>query len=180
MRADARRNYERLLAEAKNIYVEQGIDAPLEEIARRAGVGIGTLYRHFPTRTALQEAIYHDHVVGLAQHAYVLAERFPPDEAIREWMRCVTVYSRTTRGLIEALKSTMESGSELFASCHEQMRAASQNLLTRAQEAGAVRSDLGGMELLRISHAIAVASERSQDIGDLMLTIMMDGLRPQG
>ncbi|WP_424534822.1 TetR/AcrR family transcriptional regulator [Sphaerisporangium viridialbum] len=179
MRADARRNYDRLLAEAETVFVEQGIDAPLEAIARRAGVGIGTLYRHFPTRLALQEAVYHDHVVGLAREAHELARSLPPAEAVREWLRSLAAYTRAKRGLVEALKSTLELDSELFTSCHGQMREAAGVLLARAQEAGAIRPELTGLELLRVSHAIAVASERSEDSGELLLTIMMDGLRPQ-
>ncbi len=179
MRADARRNYERLLAEAKIVFVEQGVDAALEEIARRAGVGIGTLYRHFPTRLALQEAVYHDQVMEMAQEAFDLAERLPPAEAIRTWMRSVAGYSRTKRGLMDALKSTLESDSELFAACHAKMREAAGVLLSRAQDAGDVRRELNGLELLRISHAISVAAERSPETGELMLTIVMDGLRPQ-
>ncbi|GAA3822439.1 TetR/AcrR family transcriptional regulator [Sphaerisporangium flaviroseum] len=179
MRADARRNYDRLLAEAKIVFVEQGVDAPLEEIARRAGVGIGTLYRHFPTRLTLQEAVYHDHVVSLAQQAHDLADRLPPSEAVREWMRIIAASSRTKRGLTQALTATLEPHSEVFTSCHEKMRGAAGALLSRAQEAGEVRPELDGLGLLRIAHAIAVASERSEDSGELLLTIMMDGLRPQ-
>lgn len=180
MRADARRNYERLLAEARGVFEEQGVDAPLEEIARRAGVGIGTLYRHFPTRVALQEAVYHDHVMELARHAHELAERLPPLEAVREWVRLVRENSQTKRGLLQALKSTMEPGSEVFASCHQKMRGAADDLVERAQTAGVVRPELNGMELLRLSHAVMLASDRSEASGDLLLTIMMDGLRPQG
>ncbi|GII60091.1 TetR family transcriptional regulator [Sphaerisporangium krabiense] len=179
MRADARRNYERLLAEAHAAFAELGPDAPLEEIARRAGVGIGTLYRHFPTRLALQEAVYHDHVVGLAGQAAEFADRLPPREAVREWLRALVAHSHTKRGLVEALKSTLDGRSEVFSACHTYMRQAADTLLARAVAAGEVRDGLDGLELLRMGHAVAVATERSPESGELLLTIMMDGLRPQ-
>ncbi|MBC6463228.1 TetR/AcrR family transcriptional regulator [Actinomadura sp. HBU206391] len=180
MRADARRNYERLLTEAKGAFLEHGADAPLEDIARRAGVGIGTLYRHFPTRLALQEAVYRDQVESLVAAAYDLAETLPPGEALAAWMRSFVESARTKRGLMQTLKAVIDKHSELFARCHEEIREAVGLVLARAQESGTVRPDLTVPDLLKLIHALSVATEHAppQDI-DRLLSFLLDGLRSQ-
>src|SRR6266567_6499240 len=142
MRADARRNYGRLLAAALAAFSEQGADtASLEEIARRAGVGIGTLYRHFPTRQALLEAVYRDQVDALRARADELLGSLPPDAALAAWLRDLLEFGRTKRRLTSALLTTHSKDSELISSCSSVMRGAVTDVLTRAQQAGAVRAD---------------------------------------
>ena len=105
-RADARRNYERLLAAASAVFTERAADdASLEEIARRAGVGIGTLYRHFPTRQALLEAVYRDQVTALCARAGELASTEPPGRALTLWLRAVVDFGKTKHSLISAMRA---------------------------------------------------------------------------
>lgn len=179
MRADARRNYERLLGEAKGAFLLHGADAPLEEIARRAGVGIGTLYRHFPTRLALQEAVYHDEVDQLCASAYRLLETEPPGAALAAWMRAFTAYAASKRGLMSTLKEVIDRSSELFDRCHHDIREAAAAVLADAQKAGTARPEVTANDLLRLTHALSVATERDQDGTDRLLSFLLDGLRPQ-
>jgi AcrR family transcriptional regulator len=179
MRADARRNYGRLLAEATNAFLEHGADAPLEDIARRAGVGIGTLYRHFPTRTALQEAVYRDHIDVICTRAHELATALPPGEAMAAWIRFFTEHAFAQRGLVQTLKAVIDRHSELFASCHERIREAVGVLLTRAQDAGTVRRDATVSDILKLASGLCIATEFAPDDRERLLTILLDGLRPQ-
>jgi AcrR family transcriptional regulator len=183
MRADAQRNYQRLLSAANEAFVEHGADdASLEEIARRAGVGIGTLYRHFPTRQALLEAVYRDQVEALRARAVELLQSAAPDEALAIWLRTLVDFGKTKRSLASALLATLDKDSELLSSCGAVMRESATALLTRAQQAGMVRADASASDLLRLVHAISMAIERPPaDEGQAgrLLGLVVDGLRPQ-
>jgi AcrR family transcriptional regulator len=178
MRADARRNYERLLTEARGLFEEQGPDAPLEEIARRADVGVGTLYRHFPTRQAVQEAVYRDRMQVIADAAYQLSEQYDPGEALVRWLRLMLDHSATKRGLATALIEAIGKESEFFTSCREIIMKAGDMLLIRAQQAGAVRDAVDLGDLLKLVHGIAVATETMPDRADALLGYVLDGIRP--
>jgi AcrR family transcriptional regulator len=179
-RADARRNYDRLLSEARSTFAEQGADASLEEIARRAGVGIGTLYRHFPTREALLEALLRDRFDGLCQLAQELLTSESPDQATLTWLRALIERASTYRGLTGALVSTLnDPESELYASCHE-MRTAATQLFEQAKQAGLVRADVNGEDVFLLAHAVAWAGEQvPHDAGatDRLLELMWAALR---
>lgn len=180
MRADARRNYARLLTAAAEIFAEQGAGASLEDIAARAGVGIGTLYRHFPSRQALLEAVYREHIEALGAEAQVLGSVLSPGEALATWLRSVLAHNVAQRGLKEALMR--EGGSELTAACKRQLQEAGAALLAEAQQAGDVRPDLEITDLLRLLYGIALAIELAPDRreqADRLLAIMLDGLRSQ-
>jgi AcrR family transcriptional regulator len=180
MRADARRNRERLLIAARSAFAENGADAPLDDIARRAGVGIGTLYRHFPTRLDLQEAVFRDQVEALCAVAGELRNSRDPGEALNVWVRDLTGYIATKRGLSSALMAAFGKDSELVTSCTAQMKAAGSELLVRAQQAGAVRKETDIGDLLRLVHAIVLATEQAPaDEGqrDRLLSLVLDGLR---
>jgi AcrR family transcriptional regulator len=179
MRADARRNYKRLLGEAKRAFLEHGADAPLEDIARRAGVGIGTLYRHFPTRLALQEAVYHDEVDELCAQARTLLETEPPGVALGAWMRSFATYGLSKRGLMQTMKEVIDRRSGLFNRCHEEIREAAGEVLADAKNAGAVRPEVTADDLLRLVHGISVATERAPETTDRLLSYVLDGLRPE-
>lgn len=184
MRADARRNYERLLVTATAAFAEHGPDASLDDIARRAGVGIGTLYRHFPTRQALLEAVFRDQMEALSVQAESLLSAASPGEALASWLRSVLAYNVTQRGLKEALMHGAGSGggSEVVSSAHTRMRAAGGALLARAQQAGAIRDDLDILDLLRLVYGIALASEKTPEPSaraNRCLLVMIDGLRHQ-
>jgi AcrR family transcriptional regulator len=180
MRADARRNRERLLIAARSAFAEQGADAPLEDIAKRAGVGIGTLYRHFPTRLALQEAVFRDQVEVVCAGAEELRDSHEPGEALALWVRSLTGYIATKRGLSSALMKALGKDSELVSSCSAQMKAAGSGLLADAQQAGVMRKEVDIADLLRLVHAVVLATEQAPaDDGqrDRLLSVVLDGLR---
>ena len=181
MRADAQRNYARLLDAARAAFLERGADdVSLEEIARRAGVGIGTLYRHFPTRQALLEAVYRDQVDTLSARAEELLRTESPEEALAEWMRALLEFSSTKRSMTAALLATLGTDSELLSACVTVIRTAAEALLARAQQAGVVRPDADAGDLMRLVHAVNIATEKAPDPGqaDRMLALILDGLRP--
>jgi AcrR family transcriptional regulator len=183
MRADAQRNYERLLSAAVAVFAERGADdASLEEIARRAGVGIGTLYRHFPTRQALLEAVYRDQVEGVQAKADELLRSESPADALADWLRALASFSSTKQSLTSALLATLGKDSELLSSCSAVIYGAAEKLLTRAQEAGVVRPDADAKDLIRLVHAVNLAAQHAPtDPGqrDRLIGLVLDGLRAQ-
>lgn len=183
MRADARRNYERLLTEARLAFAEHGTDASLEEIARRCGVGIGTLYRHFPTRDALVEAVVGEQFDALTARAGELHAAADPLAALREWLRAFIGALGRYRGLTAAVLSTLQDEtSELHASC-EAMRRAGATLLAQAQGAGQARPDVDAVELFALAAGVAWADEqfRAADRGrvERLLDLLMEGVRQE-
>jgi AcrR family transcriptional regulator len=184
MRADARRNHDRLLGEARAAFAAHGTDASLEEVARRAGVGIGTLYRHFPTRYALMGAVFQDAVDELLERAQELAEATAPCEALVGWLRAIITHASEYRGLARALmaESDTDSASSAMASCSIPMREAGAVLLARAQQSGAVRPDVPIRDLMQLTNAIALAAEQSPgdpELADRLLSLAVRGLRPR-
>jgi AcrR family transcriptional regulator len=182
-RADARRNYGRLLSAALAAFAEHGADdASLEEIARRAGVGIGTLYRHFPTRQALLEAVYRDQVEALRARAEELRDSDSPADALAAWLRALVAFSSTKHSLTTALLETLGKDSDLLSACSAVICGAADTLLTRAQQAGVVRKDADPLDVIRLVHAVNIATQRGPtDPGqtDRLLGLILDGLRPQ-
>jgi AcrR family transcriptional regulator len=159
-RADARRNYDRLLAAAAAVFAERGADdVSLEEIARRAGVGIGTLYRHFPARQALLEAVYKDQVDGLEVLAGKLLASESPGAALGEWMRAFVAFGRTKRSMSSALVATIGKDSELMSACSMILRGCTETLLSRAQETGEARPEVRSADIMRLAHALIMATE---------------------
>jgi len=182
MRADAQRNYERLLSAAVAAFTEHGADdVSLEEIARRAGVGIGTLYRHFPTRQALLEAVYRDQVEALRTRADEFAKSDAPLQALAEWLRALAAFSSTKQSLTSALLATLGKDSDLMSVCSKVICEAADELLARAKKAGVVRADADARDLIRLVHAVNIATQRAPtDPGqaDRLLRMVLDGLRP--
>ncbi len=182
-RADAQRNYARLLSAAMAAFTEHGADdTSLEEIARRAGVGIGTLYRHFPTRQSLLEAVYRDQVEALRARADELTGSDAPSEALAAWLRALMTFSSTKQSLTSALLATIGKDSDLLSACSKVLWDAADVLLKRAQEAGAVRADADARDLIRLVHAVNIATQRAPtDPGqsERLLGLILDGLRPQ-
>ncbi|WP_395103683.1 TetR/AcrR family transcriptional regulator [Actinomadura sp. SCN-SB] len=177
MRADARRNHERLVAEARAAFAEHGTEASLEDIARRAGVGIGTLYRHFPSRDALLEALLRERFDTLAAQA---REAPATRDALLSWTRTLTESSTAYRGLVTAFLTTLrDESSALYASC-KAMNAAASDLLARTQKAGEIRPDLEPSEFLTLTYGIAWADEQvaAPPRRDRLLALLFDGLRP--
>jgi AcrR family transcriptional regulator len=155
MRADARKNYEQLLAVAHVVVAEDGADASLRDIARRAGVGLGTLYRHFPTREALLEALLRTSFDRLKARAQELEAAEPVEDALLSWLRDFATDACTYHGIAALMMAAIEDEeSALHASCVT-MRAAGTRLLERAQEAGAARADMDGTDLFALAGAMA-------------------------
>ncbi|AJE82345.1 MULTISPECIES: TetR/AcrR family transcriptional regulator [Streptomyces] len=183
MRADARRNYTRLLDAARAAFAEHGTEASLEDIARRAGLGIGTLYRHFPTRNDLLEAVFHESVVGLQEQARALLDSPAPGEALMDWLRATAQHATTYQGLAGSLMTTMlDDAASSPSDCHTRMLSAGEALLVRAQESKAVRPDVEIGELLSLVNGLAWAARRSpagQDRTHRMLELALWGLVPR-
>jgi len=181
MRADARRNYERLLGEARAAFAEHGAEASLEDVARRAGVGIGTLYRHFPNRHALLSAVFEDAVSHLLARSRELLDAPGPCAALVEWLRDIITHASEYRGLSRALMSASHDASSALARCSSPMYEAGGALLARAQEAGDVRADVSIGDLLQLTNAIALAAEETPadpDLADRLLKLTLRGLKP--
>ena len=135
LRSDARQNHARLIAAATAAFAEKGADAPLEDIARRAGLGIGTLYRHFPTRLDLQAAVFRSQVGTVCGEGDALIETLPPEQAFSGWVHSLAGYLVTKRGLSHALIEAVGIESELISSCWMAMRQTTERLLANAQQA---------------------------------------------
>lgn len=181
MRADARRNYERLLTEARTAFAEHGTDASLEEIARRSGVGIGTLYRHFPNRHAMMSAVFQEALASLLQRSRELASAEQPCGALVEWLRAIITHAGEYRGLARALLSASHDESSALSECSVPMRDAGERLLVRAQQSGAVRADVSIGDLMQLTNAIALAAEQDPgdpELADRLLMLTLRGLKP--
>ncbi|HUB11842.1 MAG TPA: TetR/AcrR family transcriptional regulator [Acetobacteraceae bacterium] len=159
-RADAVRNRERLLEAAKSVFSAGGPEASLEAVARRAGLGIGTLYRHFPTREALFEAVYRREVEQLAELAEQLKHEARPAEALRRWLRSNVEFVATKKGMSAALALAVSSTSELTAYSYERLTRAVGGLLERAVAAGEVRADITPEDVLRALVGICYMHDR--------------------
>ncbi|WP_329271722.1 TetR/AcrR family transcriptional regulator [Streptomyces sp. NBC_01451] len=180
LRADARRNYERLLAEARSAFAEHGTDASLEDVARRAGLGIGTLYRHFPNRHALMSAVFEDAVSDLLARSRELLTDPEPCAALVTWLREIVRHAGEYRGLARALMSVSYDADSALARCSNPMREAGAALLARAQQAGTLRADVSIGDLLQLTNAIALAAEATPDdpeLADRLLTLTLRGLK---
>jgi len=176
MRADARRNYEKLIAAGREAFTEDGASASLEEIARRAGVGIGTLYRHFPSRQALLEAVYVEEVEGLCRSADDLGDR-GPWEALVAWLHRFVDYVGTKEALREELFAYVDHDADVFQRCHDMFYAAGEPLLRRAQQARLVRPDADIMDVVRMVAGIAKMPSGTRQQIDRVLDMALDGLR---
>ncbi|MFJ9916551.1 TetR/AcrR family transcriptional regulator [Actinacidiphila glaucinigra] len=182
-RADAIRNRDLLLAVAKEAVAENGTDTSLREIARRAGVGIGTLYRHFPTREALLEALLESSFTALQARAERLLTAADPGEAFLTWLRERAESAASYQGLPQSIRDALvDDESRLHASC-AQMRAAGGLLLERAQTDGSVRSDVSLGDVISLALGLAWASEKASEASDLaarLLSTATYGLAERG
>jgi len=175
LRADARRNREKLLTAAAAAFAEAGTDVSLEAIAKRAGVGIGTLYRHFPTREALVEAAYRNELDRLTGSADQLLAAMTPDAALAEWMDRFVTYAAAKRGMKSALNAIVSSGSDLFLNARRQQLEAIGRLLDAGIAAGTIRSDVDADDVLRAMGAVWQVDDPKQ--ASKLLRLLMDGLR---
>jgi AcrR family transcriptional regulator len=177
-RADARRNYEKVLAAAREAFAEGGDSTALEEIARRAGVGIGTLYRHFPNRQALLEALYVNEVEEVCRSAAEL-DGGDPWEGLEAWFERLIGYLATKQALAGELLNYVGSDAALFRVCRTSLYDAGEPLLKRAQEAGVVRQDVEFPEVMQMVIGIAKIPAGDPSQVAHILRIALDGLRYQ-
>jgi AcrR family transcriptional regulator len=175
-RADARRNYDKVLAAAREAFAEGGESTALEEIARRAGVGIGTLYRHFPNRQALLEALYVDEVEEVCRSAEQL-DGGDPWEALDAWLDRIIAYIATKRALAAELLNYLDHDATLFKTCRESLYAAGEPLLKHAQDAGVVRPDVTIADVIQMVMGIAKLPAGNPAQIQHLHRIALDGLR---
>lgn len=179
LRADAKRNRERLLSAATDLFASEGPDAALEAIAARAGVGVGTLYRHFPNREALMVATYQHEVDALCAAAEELLATQPADEALRAWVERFAAYAATKRGMGDALLSALGSDAEMYAATRERLLDALRLLLDAGAESGTLRADIAADDVMRVISSIwqvPSGPHWRETIGN-MLQLVIDGLR---
>jgi AcrR family transcriptional regulator len=179
MRADAKRNYDNLLTAAREEFAANGATTSLEKIAKRAGVGIGTLYRNFPTRQDLLEAVYQDEVDQVCVSARELAGE-EPWLAFETWTARLVGYLATKQALAAQLLEYMGKDSEMFTCCRTSLFEAGEPLVTRAQDAGALRTDTDLKEIIHLVGGIAKIQGLDEAQRDHILQITLDGLRARG
>ncbi|WP_337309516.1 TetR/AcrR family transcriptional regulator [Candidatus Aeolococcus gillhamiae] len=178
LRADAVRNRDALLGAAAAAFAARGADVPLEDIAQDAGVGIGTLYRHFPTRDALVEGVYRHEVDVLCAEADRLLETLPPDKALEEWMQLFVRHVATKRGMLSVLKPMLHSNADFFAQTKGRATAAADKLLAAGVAAGTVRRDIQGSDLLRAVGGICMSTDQeAAQASERLVGLLFDGLK---
>jgi AcrR family transcriptional regulator len=182
LRADARRNRDRLLSAAVRAFSQDGADVTLDAIAKDAGVGIGTLYRHFPTREALIEAAYRSELARLCDAVPDLLQEMRPDEATRAWMDRYIEYMTTKRGMADALRAVIASGGTPYAQSRDRLITAITSLLQAGAASGMLRADVEPADVLASLSGISLAAgepaQRAQ--ARRLLDLLMDGLRYRG
>ena len=176
-RADARRNYDKLVTAAREAFAEEGSDATLEEISKRAGVGIGTLYRHFPRREDLLEATYLGSVEELSAAAAKYGD-LPPWEALTGWLGEFVSFAATKRALAEEMFAYLDRDAPVFKGCRSAIYGAGEPLLQRAQAAGEVRDDVDISDVTKMISGIAGLPRTEPEQIERLVAIALDGLRP--
>jgi AcrR family transcriptional regulator len=178
LRADARRNYDQLVEQAKTAFAEFGVDASLDEIARRAGVASGTLYRHFPARSDLVEAVLAEQIAELVEQGRELLAADDAFDAVATWLRAAIRHGLTYRGLAATvMNSALSRGKELVSAWHAEMYEVGGALLARARESGAIDADARDADVLKMVGAIAWAAQDDPGSADRLLAIVLNGLR---
>ncbi|HEV7679196.1 MAG TPA: TetR family transcriptional regulator [Candidatus Dormibacteraeota bacterium] len=179
LRADAQRNREQLLAAAVRAFASDEGDVTLDAIARTAGVGIGTLYRHFPTREALAEAAYRQELARLCDAVPELLASLPPDEAMRAWLDRFIDYLATKRHMAAALRAVIASGGNPFAESRDRLIGAITALLDAGAAAGSLRADVEPNDVLAALSGVSLAAgdQAQRDQAGRLLDLLVDGLR---
>lgn len=178
MRADARRNNARLLDAARAVFARDGAGAPMEAIAREAGVGVGTLYRHFPKRVDLVQAVYRDDVDELVAAAERAAAELDPWGALASWLEGFVNYARNKKVLIAELQETFERQPELKVQSRERINAAMSAALVRAQAAGVARADIDGDDLMALVSPMCIHANLTEEQCGRVVAMILDGLKP--
>lgn len=181
LRADAARNRESVLAAATRVFATADTEPSMREIARRAGVGVATLYRHFPTREALVDAVYHDQVVRLTTGARNLLQAHPPARALRLWMDLFADWLATKHGMTDTLLAMIDTGDISLAHSRHELLSAITTILDAGAAADEIRTDISAEDiataLLAILATCGNPGHRAQ--AQRLLDLLMDGLKPQ-
>jgi AcrR family transcriptional regulator len=177
LRADAQRNREQILVAAAHAFSTCGLETTLEGIAKNAGVGIGTLYRHFPTRELLIEAAYRNELAQVCDAAPELLDSMPPADAMRAWLGRFVDYMTRKMGMADALRAVIASGTNPYAQSLELLKGAINPLLAAGAASGDLRSDVSAEDLLASVSGIALATGKDRAQADRALDLLMDGLR---
>jgi AcrR family transcriptional regulator len=178
LRADARRNYELLVEAARKVFAEQGSGASMEAIARQAGVGVGTLYRHFPQRIDLVEAVWRDDVDVLVGSADGGLSELEPWAALEAWLRAYVEYGRVKRVFFNELHEAFEKNPDRKVAARDRIFVAADKVLSRAQDAGVARTDINGTDLMQLISPMCTSPTLMPDQADRLLNMVLDGLRP--
>lgn len=177
LRADAQRNQERLVAAAREVFAKYGGDASMEAIAKQAGVGVGTLYRHFPRRIDVVEAVYRTDVDQLVSTAHQVVEELEPWPALVAWMRAFVRYAIGKRTFLNELHEAFERNPQLRVASRERIDKAVDLVLAPAQLAGVVREDIDGRDVMQLIGAMCMSATLSEDQSERLLGVVLDGLR---
>ncbi|MFK8908733.1 TetR/AcrR family transcriptional regulator [Streptomyces sp. YS-3] len=178
LRADARRNRDKILAAAVRVFSEDGLDAHFERVAKEAGVGTGTLYRNFPTREALIEAAYRNEVARLCDAVPGLLAELPPREALRTWTGRFVDYATAKLGMADALRAVVASGGDPYGRSRDLIQEALTTLLEAGRDAGVFRTDIRPTDLFAALAGIALtsAAPEQRDQAERLLDLVLDGL----
>jgi AcrR family transcriptional regulator len=177
MRADARRNYERLVAAAREVFAVEGGEASMEAIAREAGVGVGTLYRHFPRRIDLVEAVYREDVDEVVRTAEQAVANLDPWPAVVDFLKALVDYGLRKRSFLNELREAFEKNPDLQLGSRHRLDAATGLVIERAQQAGVVRTDIDGGDIMQLIGATCTSPTLSEDQSLRLLPMILDGLR---
>jgi AcrR family transcriptional regulator len=177
LRADARRNRERLITAAREIFTEQGSGASMEAIAKQAGVGVGTLYRHFPNRFDIVEAVYETDVHELADAAQRVVAELDPWEAVVAFFNAFMRYAQTKQALLAELQQAFEKNPDMKSRARESISASFDLVIDRAKEAGVMRDDVDGSDLMQMVSPICTNASVTPEQTRRMIGILLDGLK---
>ncbi len=180
MRADAQRNYERLVAAAREVFVAEGGGASMEAVARKAEVGVGTLYRHFPKRIDLVEAVYTVDVEELVQAAEEAVATLGPWPAVVAFLEAFVRYAQSKRTFLNELREAFEEHPDLKLSSRERIDGATDLVISRAQEAGVVRADVAGADVTQLLGPMCTSPTITREQTERLLPMILDGLRAKG
>jgi AcrR family transcriptional regulator len=178
MRADAKRNYDRLVAAARTVFAQQGGGASMESIAKEAGVGVGTLYRHFPKRIDVVEAVYREDVDELVDVAESVVMTMEPWPALVAWLEAFVLYASGKRRFLNELHEAFEKNPDLRVAAREGIEGALSVVLSRAQDAGEVRTDIDGPDLMQLLGSMCMSATLTPAQSTRLLVMIEDGLRP--
>ena len=178
MRADAQRNRERLVDAARAVLTTRGSEASIEEIAKAADVGVGTLYRHFPRRIDLVEAVYREDVEGLVTLARHVVRELEPWPALVAWLEGFVRYAQAKRTFLTELHEAFEKNPDLALSSREKIRTSVGVVLVRAQQAGVARPDVDEADLVQLVAGMCLARNATPGQSERLLSVVLDGLKP--